>query len=192
MGFLVPAHAIETTVADRHWIRSVYLSPPAALAEVEMPRGSYVEVSPMRHYYGLWMRTVNADHLTWRIHTTLWAQTAAGMILSEASGRVQSPKLCWRSERLVIWTRTVGVLPSATPSWPGRGARAPTELNPVRALVPDRETPSDPEGSIAKTRLYSRRAIGCFRTVNRMPPRSGVLLARRRGGCQGPGPSHPP
>ncbi len=82
---LVPVYAIEATAADRHWVRSVYPTPPTALAEVEGPLCLHVEVSPMPHYFGLWMRTVNADHLTWRIHSTLWAQAAAGMILSEAS-----------------------------------------------------------------------------------------------------------
>ncbi len=47
------------------------------------------------------MRSVNADHLIWRIHATFWSQAAAGMNLAESSGRVQFPKLYWLPEWLV-------------------------------------------------------------------------------------------
>ncbi len=40
LGLVVAAHAMESTAADRYWIRTVYPTLPAAFAEVEVPRGS--------------------------------------------------------------------------------------------------------------------------------------------------------
>ncbi len=90
----------------------------------------------MTHYYSLWMRTVSAENLTWRIHATLWAQAAAGMIISESSRSVNFQKLYWVSEKFV--TVILGAL--RLPPWPIGGARAPFELCLACLPVPDRRS----------------------------------------------------
>ncbi len=92
---MILAHSIEATAADRYRVSRCTRPCPNAVAEVEVLRGQHVEVSPMTHYYGFWMQSVNADYLTWRIYATIRAQAAAGMILAESSGRVQFTKLHW-------------------------------------------------------------------------------------------------
>ncbi len=93
LRLVIPAHVVDATAPDRYWVRSVYPTLPTALAEVEVLRGLHAELSPMTRYYGLCMRSFHSDHLTWRMQAALWAQAAAGMMLTEASDRVQFSKL---------------------------------------------------------------------------------------------------